>query len=109
MFPPYPSSATRPDQGSKELPMTPSRIPVRSTLAALMAGMLLAAGAAHAQKAGGTLMIGPDAEFNGFNVGLNRAINTNTLLPMREVMEQLFVLDDKGQPVPELATSFTLA
>lgn len=88
--------------------MTPSRIPVRSTLAALMAGMLLA-GAAHAQKAGGTLMIGPEAEFNGFNVGLNRAINTNTLLPMREVMEQLFVLDDKGQPIPELATSFQLA
>src|SRR5690606_38084976 len=43
------------------------------------------------------------------NVGLNRAINTNTLLPMREVMEQLFVQDAQGKPVPELATSFTLA
>lgn len=88
--------------------MTPARFLLRSSVAALLTGVLMA-GAAHAQKAGGTLTIGPEAEFNGFNVGLNRAINTNTLLPMREVMEQLFVLDEKSQPVPELATSFTLA
>lgn len=88
--------------------MTFAHSPLRLSLAAVLAGMMVA-GAAQAQKAGGTLIIGPEGEFNGFNVGLNRAINTNTIMPMREVLEQLFVQDENGTPVPELALSFDLA
>ncbi len=68
-----------------------------------------ASGAALAQKSGGTLVIGPEAEFNGFNVAISRTLNTNSLLPAREVMEALFSIDENGQPEPELALSFDMA
>lgn len=80
------------------------------------AGLVIAAfavlgtgGSALAQKYGGTLVIGPEAEFNGFNVAISRTLNTNSLLPAREVMEMLFALDENGLPEPELATGFELA
>lgn len=64
----------------------------RPVLAALLAAALFAgAGLAHAQKRGGTLTIGTEAEFSGFDHIKAKIFNQNTTAPASSVMETLFV------------------
>ncbi|MGO4394302.1 ABC transporter substrate-binding protein [Variovorax sp. M-6] len=61
--------------------------------------------AAQAQKKGGTLSIGMEAEFSGFNPAKAKIFNQNTITPASSVMETLFVFEGK-QIVPRLGLSF---
>ena len=71
--------------------------------------LALAPAAASAQpKRGGTLTIGTEAEFNGFNHRKARIFNQNTSTPASAVMETLFAYE--GQDiVPRLGLDFTEA
>ncbi|HEY8554444.1 MAG TPA: ABC transporter substrate-binding protein [Burkholderiales bacterium] len=60
---------------------------------------------AHAQKRGGTLIIGSEAEFNGFNHLKARIFNQNTVTPASAVMEGLFAYEG-AEIKPRLGVSF---
>ena len=71
-------------------------------LSALCAGW---SAPALAQKKGGTLTIGTEAEFSGFNHRKARIFNQNTSAPASSVMETLFAYEGENI-VPRLAISF---
>lgn len=59
-----------------------------------------------APKRGGTLTIGSEAEFNGWNHLKAKIFNQNTINPAQAVMETLFAYEGKNI-VPRLGVSFT--
>jgi len=61
-----------------------------------------AATSALAQKRGGTLIAGSEAEFNGFNPIKVKGMNSNTLAPSLTVMEGLFAYNNQQQIEPRL-------
>ncbi|HPU54442.1 MAG TPA: ABC transporter substrate-binding protein, partial [Burkholderiaceae bacterium] len=70
-----------------------------ATLAAIAVAMAFGATSAMAQKRGGTLIVGSEAEFNGFEHLKVRGMNSNTLAPATAVMEGLFTyVGDKIEP-----------
>lgn len=77
-------------------------------LATLMLCAAALASNALAQKKGGTLVIGSEAEFSGFNHSKAKIFNQNTMMPAMAVMEGLFAYEGK-QIVPRLALSLTEA
>lgn len=82
-------------------------LPKTALLAGLI-GAIAMAGPAFAQKRGGTLTVGSEAEFNGFNHAKAKIFNQNTLTPAMAVMEGLFAIEGK-QIVPRLGLSLTEA
>lgn len=80
----------------------------RSIPLVLAAALALSSGAVLAQKRGGTLTIGSEAEFSGFNPAKAKIFNQNTLMPAMAVMEGLFAYEGKAI-VPRLALSLTEA
>lgn len=78
----------------------------RRTLATALVALGLAAGAgiASAQKRGGTLTIGTEAEFSGFNHVKAKIFNQNTTAPASSVMETLFAYEGRTI-VPRLGLS----
>lgn len=77
------------------------------SLAVLVTGVL-AANNASAAKKGGTLTIGMEAEFSGFNHAKAKIFNQNTTAPASAVMETLFVYEG-DKIVPRLALELTEA
>ncbi|MCY1510859.1 Periplasmic dipeptide transport protein [compost metagenome] len=73
----------------------------------LIGGAVLAT-SAHAQTKGGTLTIGMEAEFSGFNAAKAKIFNQNTTALASSVMETLFVFEG-GKMVPRLGLSLTEA
>jgi len=66
---------------------------VGGALCAAAAAILISTSGAEAQKRGGTLMFGSEAEFNGFNHLKARIFNQNTVTPASAVMETLFAYE----------------
>lgn len=60
---------------------------------------------AHAQKRGGTLTIGTEAEFSGFNHVKAKIFNQNTTAPASAILETLFAYEGRAI-VPRLGLSF---
>ncbi|MBI5254902.1 MAG: hypothetical protein HY855_00270 [Burkholderiales bacterium] len=81
--------------------------PLRLSLVVALA-LVAAASPALAQKRGGTLTVGSEAEFSGFNHAKAKIFNQNTLMPAMAVMEGLFAYEGK-QIVPRLALSLAEA
>lgn len=81
---------------------------LKTLCAAGLIGACLLAPAAHAQKRGGTLTIGMEAEFSGFNPAKAKIFNQNTTAPASSVLETLFVFEGK-EIVPRLGLSLTPA
>jgi len=89
--------------------MNTTRPPLLAVLpAACVLTFALLSPAAHAQKKGGTLTIGMEAEFSGFNAAKAKIFNQNTTAPASSVLETLFVFEGK-QIVPRLGLSFVEA
>lgn len=80
-----------------------------ATLSAVVVMLLAGADQACAQKRGGTLIVGSEAEFNGFEHLKVRALNSNTLAPAVAVMEGLFGYADDTRIEYRLGTEFTEA
>ncbi|MCW5232946.1 ABC transporter substrate-binding protein [Verminephrobacter eiseniae] len=76
--------------------------------ACCLLSLALLAPAAQAQKRGGTLTIGMEAEFSGFNPAKARIFNQNTLAPASSVLETLFVFEG-AQIVPRLGLDYAEA
>jgi peptide/nickel transport system substrate-binding protein len=66
----------------------------------------LSAAPAVAQKRGGTLTIGTEAEFSGFNHAKAKIFNQNTSAPASSIMETLFAYEGK-HIVPRLGLTLT--
>ncbi|MCT8177962.1 ABC transporter substrate-binding protein [Variovorax sp. CY25R-8] len=81
---------------------------IAALCAAGLLGTALLVPCAHAQKKGGTLTLGMEAEFSGFNAAKAKIFNQNTSAPASSVMETLFVFEGK-QIVPRLGLSFAEA
>ncbi len=87
---------------------------IRSTLAPTLSALAVSAllaggtGVAHAQKRGGTLTLGTEAEFSGFNHIKAKIFNQNTTAPASSVMETLFAYEGETI-VPRLALELTEA
>lgn len=77
-------------------------------LAACLLGLALLAPGAQAQQRGGTLTIGMEAEFSGFNPAKARIFNQNTTAPASSVFETLFVFEGRNI-VPRLGLSLSEA
>lgn len=67
-----------------------TRFAQAAVMGALVLAMSLGASPAVAQKRGGTLIVGSEAEFNGFEHLRVRGMNSNTFAPASAVMEGLF-------------------
>ena len=80
----------------------------RPALALIALAAALVATPAYAQKRGGTLTIGTEAEFSGFNHAKAKIFNQNTSAPASSVMETLFAYEGKNI-VPRLGLAFTEA
>lgn len=83
------------------------RFNLKPALAAL-ALAAMAAVPAYAQKKGGTLTIGTEAEFSGFNHVKAKIFNQNTTAPASSIMETLFAYEGKTI-VPRLGLTLTEA
>ncbi|MEB2318941.1 MAG: ABC transporter substrate-binding protein [Pseudomonadota bacterium] len=80
-----------------------------ATITLAVSILALAPAAASAEpKRGGTLTIGTEAEFNGFNHRKARIFNQNTSTPASAVMETLFAYEGQNI-VPRLGLEFTEA
>ncbi|HEY1090138.1 MAG TPA: ABC transporter substrate-binding protein, partial [Burkholderiaceae bacterium] len=84
------------------------RFDLRTPALAALLLAALAAAPAHAQKKGGTLTIGTEAEFSGFNHVKAKIFNQNTTAPASSIMETLFAYEGKNI-VPRLGLTLTEA
>ncbi|TXL75153.1 hypothetical protein FHP25_14825 [Vineibacter terrae] len=83
--------------------MFPKNCWLRSTAVGMcIAAAALAATPGWAQKRGGTLIVGSEAEFNGFNPIKVKGMNSNTLAPSLTVMEGLFAYGNDQTIEPRL-------
>jgi peptide/nickel transport system substrate-binding protein len=84
----------------------------RASLGSVAMTLLLigasAASNALAQKKGGTLTVGMEAEFSGFNHAKAKIFNQNTTTPASAVMETLFV-HENDKVLPRLGLTLTEA
>src|SRR6218665_963319 len=88
-------------------PLFPTPV-ARAAVALSVALLAVATSPVLAQKRGGTLTLGTEAEFSGFNHLKAKIFNQNTAAPASSVMETLFAYEGK-QIVPRLGLSLTEA
>jgi len=70
-------------------------------------GVALFAGTAHAQKQGGSITVGLELDIPGFDPLKVGVFDTSAETAAAAIFDTLVGLDDKGQPVPKLALSWT--
>jgi 4-phytase/acid phosphatase/peptide/nickel transport system substrate-binding protein len=70
-------------------------------------GAALFAGAAQAQKQGGSITVGLELDIPGFDPLKVGVYDTSAETAAAAIFDTLVALDDKGQPVPKLALSWT--
>jgi peptide/nickel transport system substrate-binding protein len=77
--------------------------------AALVAGasLLVAAGTAEAQKQGGSITVGQELDIPGFDPLKVGVYDTSAETAAAAIFDTLTYLDDKGEPQPKLALSWT--
>ena len=69
--------------------------------------MLVAAGTAEAQKQGGSITVGQELEIPGFDPLKVGVFDTAAQTAAAAIFDTLTYLDDKGEPQPKLALSWT--
>jgi 4-phytase/acid phosphatase/peptide/nickel transport system substrate-binding protein len=87
--------------------MAPTRRRRAYALVLAVAAAGLAAGPALAQKQGGTLTVGMELDISGFDPLKVGVFDTAALIAARLIFDTLTVLDDKGEPQPKLARSWS--
>src|ERR1035437_6843011 len=70
-------------------------------------GVALWAGPANAQKQGGSITVGLELDIPGFDPLKVGVFDTSAETAAAAIFDTLVALDDKGQPVPKLALSWT--
>jgi peptide/nickel transport system substrate-binding protein len=70
-------------------------------------GVALFAGAANAQKQGGSITVGLELDIPGFDPLKVGAFDTSAETAAAAIFDTLTTLDDKGEPQPKLALSWT--
>jgi peptide/nickel transport system substrate-binding protein len=70
-------------------------------------GMALLASPAYAQKQGGSITVGLELDISGFDPLKVVVFDTASLTAAASIFDTLTYLDDKGQPQPKLALSWT--
>jgi peptide/nickel transport system substrate-binding protein len=70
-------------------------------------GVALFAGAAHAQKQGGSITVGLELDIPGFDPLKVGVFDTSAETAAAAIFDTLTTLDDKGEPQPKLALSWT--
>src|SRR5437773_7861846 len=70
-------------------------------------GVALSAMPANAQKAGGNITVGLELDIPGFDPLKVGVYDTSAETAAAAIFDTLVALDDKGQPVPKLALSWT--
>jgi peptide/nickel transport system substrate-binding protein len=70
-------------------------------------GVALFAGAAHAQKQGGSITVGLELDIPGFDPLKVGVFDTAAETAAAAIFDTLTTLDDKGEPQPKLALSWT--
>jgi len=70
-------------------------------------GVALFAGTAHAQKQGGSITVGLELDIPGFDPLKVGVYDTSAETAAAAIFDTLTTLDDKGQPVPKLALSWS--
>ena len=79
---------------------------LRTALAA-GASLLVAAGAAQAQKQGGSITVGLELDIPGFDPLKVGVFDTSAQIAAAAIFDTLTYLDDNGQPQPKLALSWS--
>jgi peptide/nickel transport system substrate-binding protein len=74
---------------------------------AVVASLLVAAGAARAQKSGGVITVGQELDIPGFDPLKVGVFDTAAKTAAAAIFDTLTSLDDKGEPQPKLAVSWT--
>src|SRR6202795_5409540 len=69
-------------------------------------GIALFAGAAHAQKQGGSITVGLELDIPGFDPLKVGVFDTAAQMAAALIFDTLTTLDDKGEPQPKLALSW---
>src|SRR5947199_4920563 len=87
---------------------------IRSSVLALIFlvagfGVALMANPASAQKQGGSITVGLELDIPGFDPLKVGVYDTSAETAAAAIFDTLVALDDKGQPVPKLALSWTHA
>src|SRR5258708_31723629 len=70
-------------------------------------GVALLAGAAHAQKQGGSITVGLELDIPGFDALKVGVYDTSAETAAAAIFDTLTTLDDKGEPAPKLALSWS--
>src|SRR6476660_4659098 len=70
-------------------------------------GIALSAAPASAQKPGGSITVGLELDIPGFDPLKVGVYDTSTNTAAAAIFDTLVTLDDKGQPQPKLALSWT--
>src|SRR5437660_9084283 len=70
-------------------------------------GVALMAAPASAQKQGGSITVGLELDIPGFDPLKVGVYDTSAETAAAAIFDTLVALDDKGQPVPKLAVSWT--
>jgi peptide/nickel transport system substrate-binding protein len=83
-----------------------ARKPAQIFLATVF-GMALIAGPANAQKQGGSITVGLELDIPGFDPLKVGVFDTSAETAAAAIFDTLTMLDDKGQPQPKLALSWT--
>jgi peptide/nickel transport system substrate-binding protein len=82
-------------------------ISIAQTLVAAGASLLIAAGTADAQKQGGSITVGQELDIPGFDPLKVGVYDTSAQSAAALIYDTLTYLDDKGEPQPKLALSWT--
>jgi peptide/nickel transport system substrate-binding protein len=82
-------------------------ISITQTLVAAGASLLIAVGTAEAQKQGGSITVGQELDIPGFDPLKVGVYDTSAQSAAALIYDTLTYLDDKGEPQPKLALSWT--
>ena len=77
------------------------------TFLVVASGLALFAGPASAQKQGGSITVGLELDIPGFDPLKVGVYDTSAETAAAAIFDALVTLDDKGQPQPKLALSWT--
>src|SRR5438105_11080024 len=83
-----------------------SRMLVRTALGVTL-GAVMFAGTANAQKQGGSITVGLETDIPGFDPLKVGVFDTSAETAAAAIFDTLTTLDDKGEPQPKLAESWT--
>jgi 4-phytase/acid phosphatase/peptide/nickel transport system substrate-binding protein len=80
---------------------------ITQTLVAAGASLLMVVGTAAAQKQGGSITVGQELDIPGFDPLKVGVYDTSAQSAAALIYDTLTYLDDKGEPQPKLALSWT--